>query len=424
MNKISIILLLCLFSAFTTVKSDCGTPIECYSKAIESLKQDRSEMKFFRERMQILINQKNKELKASLEEKFKVKEKAWDKKNEDLQKEFQAQVEEFKKNIKALQTEVNTLKQKVETLARYDKKKDNMYLESKIYDNIFQAMDNGVIKKIGSPNGWNDQSHKTNPWNSKLMLNIGTGAQSNGNGLQVNVPKDYNVLWLRCSNHVWGAFRLKYSDGNKEDLGKFACGHRNLNGISPDGAAPDSYNTVHRWAPIRITRAGVLDVYSDINSDSWISGIAFGKNLWNHAVNSAIAYHWKLNGGTDGWNTDNWNSDNLGLIVQQKINELYVPISPSGKDKLLYLIEYNSNWLGTMHTSIKVNGTPIERFRTSYGNNPFATHFNSKYFDRYMAALVPNSLIPKDALFIKVEIDMRQQNEHIYYREVGTHDFE
>jgi len=27
-------------------------------------------------------------------------------------------------------------------------------------------------------------------------------------------------------------------------------------------------------------------------------------------------------------------------------------------------------------------------------------------------------------LFIKVEIDMRQQDNHIYYREIGTHDLE
>ena len=43
---------------------------------------------------------------------------------------------------------------------------------------------------------------------------------------------------------------------------------------------------------------------------------------------------------------------------------------------------------------------------------------------RYTAARVPSSLIPKGVLFIKVEIDMRQQDNHIYYREIGTHDLE
>jgi len=76
-----------------------------------------------------------------------------------------------------------------------------------------------------------------------------------------------------------------------------------------------------------------------------------------------------------------------------------------------------------MHTDIKVNGTPIERFRTTY-NNPFAVHFNSKFYTRYLAALIPNSLIPKEATFIKVEIDMRQQDANINYREMGTHDLE
>jgi len=68
------------------------------------------------------------------------------------------------------------------------------------------------------------------------------------------------------------------------------------------------------WTPIPGTRSGSLMVYSDINSDCWISGLALGMNLWNHARNSAIAYHWKLNGGTDGWDRENWNNDNLGLI--------------------------------------------------------------------------------------------------------------
>ena len=177
------------------------------------------------------------------------------------------------------------------------------------------------------------------------------------------------------------------------------------------------------WTPIRITRAGLLAVYTDINGDGWISGIAFGKNLWNHTRNSAIAYHWKLNGGTDGWAADSWNSDNLGLIQAGKIDEFIVPVANPGSDKLLYIVEHNNNNLGTMHTSIKVNGTPIERFKTTY-SNPFAVHFNGKIYDRYLAALIPSSLIPKDALFIKVEIDMRQQNEHIRYREMGTHDLE
>jgi hypothetical protein len=43
----------------------------------------------------------------------------------------------------------------------------------------------------------------------------------------------------------------------------------------------------------------------------WISGIAFGKNLWNHASNSAFAYEKAMNGGDQTESTENmyWNGD-------------------------------------------------------------------------------------------------------------------
>jgi len=422
MDKILKLILLSLICIISSVRSDCSTPLECYTEAIRNLNEDRAEIRNFKDNIQAVIKAKIDEIKNYFEKKYKERELYWDKKNEDLQKSFVTQFEEMKKQIAGLQTEVTELKKVVAAITTYNKKNNNMYIESVIYDNLTQALEQGIIKKVGNPVGWNDTSYKTNPWNGKFMINIGTGAQSNGNGLQVNIPEGHNVLWIRCSNHVWGTFRLKYSDGNNEDLGKFACGYRNLNEISPDGGTPDTNQSTHIWTPMRVTRPGALIIYSDISSDDWISGIAFGKNLWNHARNSAIAYHWKLNGGTDGWN-DNWNNDNLGLVVNRRLNEFFVPVVPSLKDKLLYIIEHNNNWLGTMHTDIKVNGTPIERFRTTY-NNPFAVHFNSKFYTRYLAALIPNSLIPKEATFIKVEIDMRQQDANINYREMGTHDLE
>ena len=52
-------------------------------------------------------------------------------------------------------------------------------------------------------------------------------------------------------------------------------------------------------------------LYSDINKNGcWLSGIAFSKNLWNHAKNSGLAYHWKIKGGTAAtWFSDNFNND-------------------------------------------------------------------------------------------------------------------
>jgi hypothetical protein len=42
---------------------------------------------------------------------------------------------------------------------------------------------------------------------------------------------------------------------------------------------------------ISCARSGTEDV------DCWISGLGFGKNIWSHAYNNAIAYHWGINGG-------------------------------------------------------------------------------------------------------------------------------
>jgi hypothetical protein len=61
--------------------------------------------------------------------------------------------------------------------------------------------------------------------------------------------------------------------------------------------------------------------------------------------------------------------------------------------------------------------------RTTY-SNPFATHYNSKLFERYMAARVPSHLIKNDAKFIELNVDMRQSDMHIFIREAGSHDFE
>jgi hypothetical protein len=104
-----------------------------------------------------------------------------------------------------------------------------------------------------------------------------------------------------------------------------------------------------------------------------------------------------------------------------KIYDLEVPVLSNGKDKILYIVEYNNNWTGSMHGSVRVNNKEVERFRTTFWN-PFAAHFNGKLYDRYLATYVPASLIPSHAKFITVTIDMTQSNNHIHFREIGTHD--
>jgi len=255
------------------------------------------------------------------------------------------------------------------------------------------------------------------------MINIGTNPQSNGNGLKTTIPEGYNVLWLRVSNHVWHVLRVMYLDGQNEEIGKFVCGKRYLNEYSPDGTLSDSYAQQHMWCHIPVFRSGALAIYSDRNTDGWISGIAFGKNLWNHAKNSALAFYWAVNGGTAiEWSDDTWNNDVLGKIPSGKTSELIVPIVNSGKDKLFYIIEHNSNWNGVMHSNIYVEGKLIERFRSTY-DTPFSRHYNSKLYQRYVAARIPKDLIPQEKRFISIKIEMTSQDNNINIREVGTHDY-
>ena len=51
--------------------------------------------------------------------------------------------------------------------------------------------------------------------------------------------------------------------------------------------------------PLRRSGSHYLNSY--IDSESWISGIAFGKNLWNHAINAPYNYYRAFNGGSKGF---------------------------------------------------------------------------------------------------------------------------
>jgi len=300
-----------------------------------------------------------------------------------------------------------------------------LYGDAVVYQDIFNAYNSNIIQKVGSPAGWDETSYATNPWNGKRILKIGGGVNNDANGIRVNVPSGgYDVLWIRILNDRWESFRIT-KDGGQDSSEIYASGYRRMTAISPDGTSPDSQWDVHAWMPIPIRSAGSYMIYSAQNSDDWISGIAFGKNLWNHAMNSAVAYYWKLNGGTGNvaWNTENWNNDQLGYLPAGGVYELIVPVVYSGNDKLIYIIQHNDNWNGTMHGAVSVNGQSVERFRMSYYNNPFAVHFGSKLYNRYMATRIPASLIQPGDKFVTLRIDMGQTNNHLYFREIGTHDY-
>ncbi len=60
-----------------------------------------------------------------------------------------------------------------------------------------------------------------------------------------------------------------------------------------------------------------------------------------------------------------------------------------------------------MHGDVWINGKKAERFRTTYGQNPFATHYNSKLYSRYLATYVPTGWIGANDNYLTVMIDMK-----------------
>jgi hypothetical protein len=305
-----------------------------------------------------------------------------------------------------------------------------MYRDAIIYQDIFAAYNSNIFTKKGTPNGWDETSYVQNPWNSKRILKIGGGPNFNGNGMLINVPDGgFNVLWLRVLNDRWMTFRCQsLNDESQVNFNSvqeiYAAGYRKLNQYGPDGGSPDSYWDLHHWLPIPLRQPGQYMCYSDKNSDDWISGIAFSKNLWNHALNSAVAFLWKLNPQTGdiNWVGENWNNDQLAYFPAGSNTEVSVPVVYSGKDKIIYIVEHNNNWTGCQHGNVYINGQQVERFRTSY-SNPFATHYNSKIYDRYMATKIPASLVGQNDKFVRLKIDMTGSNHHIHFREIGTHDY-
>ena len=309
-----------------------------------------------------------------------------------------------------------------------------------VYQDIFDAVKAKAIQKRGQPAGYNDTRHATEAtaWNDRRLICFGEKVTGDAGAL-VKVPEGYDTLWVRVAGDMHISIRAKFIDGAKEDLGYWSGGRRSANCYCPDGSLSDGHARFHQWVPIPVGRSGQVLLIDEIGSTSvaglWFSGLAFSHNPWGHAVHSAQSFYWTSNGGkatTWAQDSDDWNGDVYTKLEPKTNQELMVPYRWTGRDKLLYLVEHNNNWNGCMHTGITINGTPLgERFLASY-DNPFARHWNSKIYNRYIAARIPAELIPQPTAdtppLLKVQIDLTKQNPAndpgIYFREMGTHDLE
>lgn len=321
-----------------------------------------------------------------------------------------------------------------------------------IYQDIFEAEKAGVIVKSDDlPKSSYDRTQWTKGnyfWREAIVY--GKGKEDKG-GAIITLPSGYDTVWVRIANTTqWHVVNAQFSTDGKifRDLGNWTAGKRNGNYYCPDGSLGDSSSPYHQWLPIPVGKSGQVKLIHKCGSEVWflLSGVAFSKNPWGHAAQSALGYHWvnEVNqGDASQWYSDSENGDILASFDNLMTYEIRVPIVPSGRDKLLYLINHNPNWNGVLHTglSIKIGDTyqPIERFLATY-DNPFARHWSSKLYNRYIAARIPADMIdkalnltnPNDRMtqLINIKIDLTKQGEEksyedrIYFREIGTHDLE
>ncbi len=319
---------------------------------------------------------------------------------------------------------------------------DRMYpSDALIYQEIFAARDSGAIRLVGNA-PYDDHTYAGGSlWARRHIIKFGSGNDPDGSGALVTIPAGYTTVWVRVLGDRWNVIKAKYADGAAEDVGTFIGGLRSLNSYCPDGSTADGCwigddawgnkgvgVVAHQWVPIPAGRPGQLVLTSkpSTSHDFWISGLAFSRNPWGHATQHALGYPWAVNGGVANavaWDNANWNRDVLSKILPQTKPLLKVPVVPTGRDKLLYAVDHNDNWACSLHVGITVNGEAIERFVTTY-DNPFARHWNSKFYERYLAARIPARLT-QGLRFLDVQIDMMMQdNSNFYFREMGTHDFQ
>jgi hypothetical protein len=311
-----------------------------------------------------------------------------------------------------------------------------------VYNDIFDALTKKIIEKSGVPDLWDEKSFVSKPWPDTgtrryKILDIGVG-KTPDDGIGVKVPQGMSVIWLRVLNDRWTALTVK---GNPVNIIN-TTGYRSTIKMKPDGA--EDGGVLHRWVPYAVPGEGTYYVSGTNNGrykymGNWISGVGFSTNPYNHAMSSGFTYYHGRNGGSgiesagsswpgsDGTATDG--GDNVAYIpAGGKTAKLMVPVVNSGADKMLYLLD-----TGQQHVSayvrqckVTVNGTLVDSFFPH--DNVFSRYYNSRQNLSYLGTRIPTDLIKAEkssVTLLTVEIDASAMSgiDHVYFREVGTHDY-
>jgi len=306
------------------------------------------------------------------------------------------------------------------------------------YLDLYEAMDKGVISKAGDTNVINDTQFKDTEYYGQKLIGIGTGKQPRTNGLRVNIPEGYDIIWIMCGNSVNYeiGYQVSAESDTEDDLPFRMITSQNWrNEVSPDGSLSSHGWQYNKWYPFSLHKSGAhfISAYNLNHSHhAWIAGLAFGKNnYWSAAYVSAISLTEGINGGGKLERYPDWQNDAMAFFPYQETRSVNIPVIENGKDKLVYFVDHNNNWDQGM-TSLFVNDKPVERPTTNYSNS-FTRHNNARPYGLYTASKVPASFIPKGARFIKITVDMsgyyqeknnsRAKKPNFNVRKIGTHDF-
>jgi hypothetical protein len=318
-----------------------------------------------------------------------------------------------------------------------------------IWTNLKDYKNNGFSPMPGKSI---DLTYDTNMWNNKYIYKL------DSNGFEITVPTyqgnipntDYTVLWVQTTNDRISTFNVYNKDINPINyFGTYATGFRNLTKITPFGSVTNENWNYFDWQPVPIKLSQsrkiiINDPFAIDNilkpQNTYICGLAFSTNNWNHcSMTSLIPY---LNLNQD--NSLYLSRDNISYNIKTNINSnmqllnntqltsdgdiitmikffsyisVKIPFVNSNKNKILYIITNNDD-TGITISKVFVNSILIGNFYTSF-NNPFSRHFNSKSYNKYLGVIIPKEILSTNNNFMTVEI---QVPDELYIREIGTHD--
>ncbi|XP_047132045.1 uncharacterized protein LOC124811033 [Hydra vulgaris] len=352
---------------------------------------------------------------------FELRKQSRELKNENYS--MKNEISHMKNESSNMKNEITNMKNEIIGIKNYFAYYNvNIYCNIKriIYQDIFAAENKGIIKKVGNP-PYDDTSYARKS-EGKEMIQYGSADKNSENGAKIIIPDGYNILWIRIPGNRTTLINATFNDGNRENIGKLIFGQESIS-ISSESIPNDELYKNHIWVPIPVKRSGNIILVSGANASPtfYISGIAFGFNIWNIAYNSALAYISCINGGSNVKASIVLSNVLVCFVKLGSIGILYVPVIPSKYDKLLYFVLYNDN-NEIQITKLTVNDKVVDTFSYNY-DNPIARRYNEKTYFTYYATLIPKEVIPEDSFFVKVEFDMTNQVFFkIYIRECGTHD--